>query len=95
MHRDAVLEVPEDLVSLGSSPRCGIQGLYGPGKVLSIQAHPEFDDFIMTQILHFRHDQGIFDDGMFKDGISRAEKPHDGLLVSQAICRFFLGGPRQ
>ena len=91
MHRDAVLEVPEGLLSLGSSPRCSIQGLYKPGRVLSFQAHPEFDDFIMTKILQSRHEQGIFDDTMFRDGMGRAEDSHDGDLVSSAICRFFLG----
>lgn len=90
MHRDAVLEVPKDLVSLGSSPRCSIQGLYRPGEILSVQAHPEFDGFIMTQILNFRRGV-VFDEDMFKDGMSRAEESHDGVLFSRAICRFFLG----
>ena len=91
MHRDAVLETPEGLSNLGSSPACKIQGFYKPGRVLTLQAHPEFDDFIMKKVVERRHEQGIFDDELFKAGMERAARPHDGLLVSQALWRFFLG----
>ncbi|KAI5464825.1 class I glutamine amidotransferase-like protein [Mariannaea sp. PMI_226] len=90
MHRDAVLEVPEGAVSLGSSPACEIQGLYQAGRFISFQAHPEFDEFIMKNILKVRHDQGIFNDAMFEDGTTRASKHHDGVLVATAIWNFLL-----
>ncbi|KAH6695365.1 Aldehyde/histidinol dehydrogenase [Plectosphaerella plurivora] len=79
MHRDAVLEVPKDCISIGSSPRCSIQGLYRPGKILTVQAHPEFDGFIMTNILNFRRGV-VFDEDMYKEGMSRAEDSHDGVI---------------
>ncbi|KAK0390045.1 hypothetical protein NLU13_3618 [Sarocladium strictum] len=91
MHRDAVLEVPEGTVNLGGSPSCRIQGLFKPGTVLSFQAHPEFDEFIMEKVVGRRHEQAIFDDAMFESGMARAGLPHDGLLVAQAIWRLFLG----
>lgn len=90
MHRDAVLEVPEGLVNLGSSPSCAIQGLYQPGRVLSFQAHPEFDGFIMDALLKTRHEQKIFDDQLFSDGSSRAQNHHDGAFISARIWEFLL-----
>ncbi|KAH6894206.1 class I glutamine amidotransferase-like protein [Thelonectria olida] len=90
MHRDAVLEVPEGAVLLGSSPSCQIQGLYQEGRYISFQAHPEFDEFIMTNILKMRHEQKIFNDAMFEDAMERAPKHHDGVLVSTAIWNFLL-----
>ncbi|ODA77348.1 hypothetical protein RJ55_06976 [Drechmeria coniospora] len=90
MHRDAVLDVPAGLVNLGSSPRCAIQGLYEPARILTFQAHPEFDLFIMKSILKARHDQGVFDDAMFADGTARAEGHHDGVLVATKILEFLL-----
>ncbi|KAH8658037.1 Aldehyde/histidinol dehydrogenase [Xylariales sp. PMI_506] len=81
MHRDAVLEVPNGVVNLGSSPSCPIQGLYQPGRILSFQGHPEFDSEIMGAILKTRHEQGIFNDDMYKDGSSRAQNLHDGVLL--------------
>jgi len=90
MHRDAVLEVPKGLVNLGSSPSCAIQGLYQPSRVISFQAHPEFDGFIMDEILKTRRDQGIFTDDMFADGTTRAQQHHDGVLMATKIWEFLL-----
>ncbi|KND88316.1 putative glutamine amidotransferase-like protein [Tolypocladium ophioglossoides CBS 100239] len=90
MHRDAVLDIPQGLVNLGSSPSCAIQGLYQPGRVLSFQAHPEFDGSIMTEILKSRHEQKIFDDQMLSDGTARAHSHHDGAFISARIWEFLL-----
>lgn len=90
MHRDAVLEVPEGLVSLGSSSKCEVQGLYKPGRVISFQAHPEFDDFIMEEIMQARYAQKIFSKEMYEEGITRARAAHDGVLVSAKIWEFLL-----
>lgn len=90
MHRDEVATVPEGLICLGSSPRCPVQGLYKPKSVLSLQAHPEFDDFIMTEILHVRHNQKIFNDDMFSEALTRSGNSHDGVLISTKIWNFFL-----
>ncbi|GKU11096.1 unnamed protein product [Fusarium langsethiae] len=90
MHRDAVLEIPEGLVSLGSSSKCEVQGLYKPGRIMSFQAHPEFDDFIMEEIMKARYAQKIFSQEMYEEGITRARAAHDGVLVSAKIWEFFL-----
>lgn len=91
MHRDAVLELPQNVENLGSSPACTYQGLYVPGRVFALQAHPEFDDFIMKELLDMRHEQKIFDDALYRDGSSRAGKQHDGQKIAAAIWRFLLG----
>lgn len=90
MHRDAVLEVPKGLVNLGSSPVCEIQGLYQPGRIFSLQAHPEFDDFIMPEIMQERFNQKIFSPEMYEEGMTRARVEHDGVLVAGAIWEFLL-----
>lgn len=91
MHRDAVLEIPEGLVSLGSSSKCEVQGLYKPGRIISFQAHPEFDDFIMERIMEARYAQKIFSQEMYEEGITRARAAHDGVLVAAKIWEFLLG----
>ncbi|KFG77555.1 GMP synthase [Metarhizium anisopliae] len=90
MHRDEVASVPEGLVCLGSSARCPVQGMYKRRAVLSLQAHPEFDGFIMEQILRARRDQGVFGEDMFGEAVGRAGDAHDGTLVAGTICDFFL-----
>ncbi|RAH51102.1 Aldedh-domain-containing protein [Aspergillus brunneoviolaceus CBS 621.78] len=80
MHRDVVFEVPPGCVNLGSSLICGIQGLYIPKKVLTVQGHPEYNDFMVSSILKIRYERGVFEEGFYKDGMSRVDKPHDGVL---------------
>lgn len=88
MHRDIVFETPEGCQNLGFSAPCAIQGLYKPGKIISVQAHPEFNEYIMSKIVQARHDVGVFNDEMYKSGSSRAGNHHDGDLVAKRIIRF-------
>ncbi|OAA64734.1 Glutamine amidotransferase type 1 [Niveomyces insectorum RCEF 264] len=90
MHRDAVLSLPDGLENLASSPACGIQGLYLDKRILTLQAHPEFDEFIMMSLLEARHDLGIFDDVVFNEAVPRAAARHDGSYVSSVIWKFLL-----
>lgn len=90
MHRDAVLQSPQGVVNLGTSPACEIQGLCIPGTMFSIQAHPEFNATIMGNILDVRHRQGVFENKLFDNANRRAHKIHDGELVGEAIWRFLL-----
>lgn len=91
MHRDVVFNVPEGgFQNLGTSPRCDVQGLYLPDRAFSVQAHPEFDDFIMQNILKKRHGDGIFNDDLYEDGNMRAKLEHDGVLISTTILKFIL-----
>ena len=90
MHRDAVLEVPPGAENIGSSPDCALQALYVPGRVLSLQSHPEFDGFIMNNLLDMRHEQKIFNDELFGSGKRRADIHHDGVMVAAAWWKFLL-----
>ncbi|CAK3931291.1 related to anthranilate synthase component II [Lecanosticta acicola] len=90
MHRDIVCEYPPGVEALGSSDRCRVQGMYAPKRLITVQGHPEFNGDIVTELLENRHARGIFDDGMFEDGMSRVRKHHDGVAVSVAFLRFLL-----
>lgn len=90
MHRDAVLSVPEGTVNLGSSPVCEIQGLYQPGRIFSLQSHPEFDETIMTELLESRHELKIIDDRMYEDAMGRVKRPHGGAAIAEKIWEFLL-----
>ncbi|KAL0256348.1 hypothetical protein SLS55_008742 [Diplodia seriata] len=90
MHRDIVYEYPPGVEPLGHSPLCEVQGMYAKGRLITVQGHPEFNEKIMVVILKARHENGIFDDGLFTDSLGRAPQPHDGLVISQAFIRFLL-----
>lgn len=87
MHRDIAYEVPDGCVNLGSTPRCAVQGFYLPQRILTVQGHPEYNEFIETKLIEARHGQGIFDDALFASGMERVGAHHDGGVVAQAICR--------
>ena len=90
MHRDIAYEIPAGCVNLGSTPICEVQGLYMPGRILTVQGHPEYDGFVITSLLEARYKTGIFDEGTFHSGMERAGKPHDGVLFGEAVWRFIL-----
>lgn len=89
MHKDVVLQLPVGCKNIGFSPICEYQGFYQPGRIFSVQAHPEFDKFIMNTILDTRWEQKVFDDSQYADGKARNAK-HDGALVGVAIWKFLL-----
>lgn len=90
MHRDICFELPPGLLSIGSSPRCSFQGFFLPGRIISVQGHPEFNEFIVSQIIATRYQQGVFDNELRDEGLKRAVLPHDGPSISAVICRFLL-----
>ncbi|PIG85353.1 GMP synthase [Aspergillus arachidicola] len=91
MHRDIAYDVPQGCRNLGSSPRCQVQGFYMPQRVLALQGHPEYDEFVMTELIKLRHAMGRFDAELAKDGLSRAGKQHDGALIAKVACKHILG----
>ncbi|KAI9709600.1 MAG: hypothetical protein M1828_002408 [Chrysothrix sp. TS-e1954] len=90
MHRDVVKSYPPGVEELGSSPRCDVQGMYAKNRLMTVQGHPEFNEQIMRELLESRHFQGIFDDKLYDDAMSRVANHHDGVIVGAAFLRFLL-----
>lgn len=90
MHKDIVYYYPEGVEELGWSDECKVQGMYIPKRIITIQGHPEFNEEIVRELLERRREQGVFSEDVYKDGIARVARPHDGVLVAQAFLRFLL-----
>jgi len=90
MHKDIVYNLPEGTELLGYSPKCDVQGFYVRRRLITVQGHPEFTSQIVSEIAKSRHAQGIFDEAMYRDAISRVDNPHDGVAVSKAFLKFLL-----
>lgn len=91
MHKDIVSILPHGANNLGSTEKCEIQGMYEPGRYISVQGHPEFTSEIVREILTLRQSTGIFTDEEFKDMIGRVEDEHDGVLVAKGFLLFITG----
>ncbi|KAL6719203.1 hypothetical protein ACLMJK_003440 [Lecanora helva] len=91
MHKDLVYHYPSSpssLEPLGSSDACKVQGMYIPERALSVQGHPEFTEEIVRELLGYRRAQGIFDDRIYEEAMSRVGDNQDGVMVGQAFLRF-------
>lgn len=91
MHRDIVLDFPAGTTPLGSNDLCKVQGMYSPGKYITVQGHPEFTEEIISEILFNRHTVGIFTDEVYEDAMKRAPVQHDGVAIARAFIKFMEG----
>jgi GMP synthase-like glutamine amidotransferase len=90
MHRDILYGYPPDVIPLGSSPICAVQGMYSPLHLITVQGHPEFTDEIVSEILGSRLRMGIFTEDEYQEAMSRVRDHHDGIAVGAAFLRFLI-----
>lgn len=91
MHHDILLYQPVGTESLGSSAVCDVQGQFRSGKLLTLQAHPEFNGEIMRQLLEVSDDLGFEDRTLWEHAMKRSQVPHDGELVAEVAINFVMG----
>lgn len=92
MHRDIVFDYPANVIPLGSSPLCAVQGMYSPGHFVTIQGHPEFTGDIVSEIVRVRTEAGVFSKEQSADALGRAGRPHDGIAIGVVFLKFLLEG---
>ncbi|KAH9908458.1 class I glutamine amidotransferase-like protein [Xylariomycetidae sp. FL2044] len=92
MHRDAVFGFPPGAVPLARTAVCANQAMYIPGRMISVQGHPEFTEDMVREILEMRKYGGILGDDIFADGMRRVGDRHDGVAVARAFLRFMREG---
>ena len=90
MHKDIVYAYPPEVIPLGYSPTCEVQGMLVPGRVVTVQGHPEFTEDIVRELLVTRHEQRIFSNEVFEDAVGRVAGKQDGVLVAEAFMRFLV-----
>ncbi|KAJ2902034.1 class I glutamine amidotransferase-like protein [Zalerion maritima] len=93
MHRDIVFasstaQLPEGVEVLASNDVCQNQGMRAPGKLITVQGHPEFNETIVNEILELRHGTGILGDELYEGGMKRVGWKHDGVGVAKAFLKF-------
>ncbi|POS87079.1 hypothetical protein EPUL_002920 [Erysiphe pulchra] len=90
MHRDEVLVASRQVELLGSTAACVNQGMYDYRRLFTVQAHPEYDEDILTELLQIRYGKGMISERAYHDAMERAKLPHDGIVVGEAFLRFLL-----
>jgi GMP synthase-like glutamine amidotransferase len=92
MHKDVVFDYPEGAQPIGSNSLCLNQGMYYPGRYVTVQGHPEFNNEIISEILFNRHRDGIISDELYNSGVERSPIPHDGVAVGRSFLKFLQQG---
>lgn len=75
----------------GTSEHTGVQGVYIHKRLFSTQGHMEFDEKMVRRQLEMRVEAGSVSKEEADEAAERADWMHDGLLVAQAVLRFFHG----
>lgn len=89
MHRDIITELPPHSYRLGSTPQCLEHGFYIPGRVITVQGHPDFNEDIVRELLTLR--RGNMGEVVYHDSWARAGLEHDGLRIIATFLKFFAG----
>ena len=90
MHRDEVAGCPEGAELLSRTDVCAVQGFVKPGRYITVQGHPEFNEEIVREICRVRHDGGVFSDEVYEDAMARVANQHDGVRIARAFLEFLM-----
>lgn len=99
-HQDIVHTLPTPgtatrntcFLSIGSTPKCNIQGLIsnkGPLKILTFQGHPEFTSEISLELIKEDYKKGIIDTSILDKGAyNTSTLNNQGDDIAEVICKF-------
>jgi GMP synthase-like glutamine amidotransferase len=92
-HDHVVIPSPELLptswMSVGNTQHCAVQGVYEPGRVLTLQGHFEFDRFANSEcIKHFF--EPIWEAERLQEALAAIEADDDSKDAARMIVGFFM-----
>ncbi|KAH7006977.1 class I glutamine amidotransferase-like protein [Ilyonectria destructans] len=81
--------LPNGVHLVGSTAHCQIQGIYQPGKILTFQGHPEFDQFINTECLKLVGQRVGWEAEFLDSAMAAAAQSDDAAIAADIIVAFF------
>jgi GMP synthase-like glutamine amidotransferase len=82
--------IVEDVQFVGQLDGCHNQGVYMPGRILTLQGHPEFDMWIEKVCLELVGKRVGWNAGFTAAAVAAADAPDDAGLAAELIMAFFL-----
>jgi GMP synthase-like glutamine amidotransferase len=81
--------LPTSWMSVGNTQHCAVQGVYEPGRVLTLQGHFEFDRFVNSEcIKHFF--EPIWEAERLQEALAAIEADDDSKDAARMIVGFFM-----
>jgi GMP synthase-like glutamine amidotransferase len=87
-HQDQVVKVPEGAEVVGTSPFCENAALVYGDRAFTVQAHPEFDNAFLTELIAARG-RGLVPDRLLAEAEAELADPVDSSKLARQIADFF------
>jgi GMP synthase-like glutamine amidotransferase len=97
-HQDAVIvtqktQLPPECIEMGSSALCSMQGMYVPDRVLTFQAHPEFDRAVNGACINWIG-ESTWPAEVTREYLRMADQDDDAGLIGEVVMEFLLRGSK-
>lgn len=86
-HQDQVVTPPEGAKTVASSDFCKHAALIGPGRIFTVQPHPEFENEQVRTLVETRG-PGVVPDDLLAKARTGLDQPNDNARLAQMIADF-------
>lgn len=93
-HQDQVIERPKDAVCIAKNGFCENAALVYGSRALTVQAHPEFTNDIIADMIRLRRGFGLMPDELLDAAAGRLGTMPDSAPLARRIADFFLAHSR-
>jgi GMP synthase (glutamine-hydrolysing) len=87
-HQDQVVEAPAGATRLGRNETCANAILAYGDRILTVQAHPEFDAGVIAHFIETRRGMGIYPPDRLEAAEAALPQPVDNGRMAEAVARF-------
>jgi len=93
VHHDHVVipemeALPRSWTLVGNTQHCAVQGMYEPGRVLTLQGHFEFDRFVNRETIKFFFPN--WQPKVLEEALDAIDADDDSIQAAEMVVRFFL-----
>lgn len=91
VHHDHVIipsPLPPSWITAGSTEHCAVQGVYEPGRVLTLQGHFEFDKFVNSETVKFFFP--TWDAQLLETILEAVDADDDAIAAAEMVLKFFM-----
>lgn len=93
VHHDHVViptldALPPSWMVVGTTQHCAVQGLYEPGRILTLQGHFEFDRFVNSECIKFFSTS--WEPGLRDNALIAIDADDDATVAAEMVLNFFL-----
>jgi GMP synthase-like glutamine amidotransferase len=82
--------LPPTWMTVGSTQHCAVQGVYEPGRILTLQGHFEFDRFVNGETIKFFFP--TWEPQLMAETLEAVDAEDDSVAAAEMVVDFFMEG---